>query len=355
MEGFDLSKKRIIEYQNLSLSRVISCLICWIVAIINIVVFGIESGRHIPYGSVINFEGPSYFFISGLFPLLIGLIMGISFIFSYHKGTLSIEGNKYKFTEKRIIKIINTEIERENILSINLANNETGIKYLWLIVFIPYLVITYLFGLLNLNQPFIIGIPVTATVVLISVILTAVVIIILFAFPPWLLQIYAKEGYYEFWFDPLKNKQQVIDGILDIMEIKKAETEIMLSEKKNKPWDVLLIGLAFLIIGIINIISFNPHISMLNLVISWTLITIGTYILITTIKELNPGESEKLFLDDYNKHGDLRINIRGKYYQKYFWIKRPDEKKFGLAYESFEVFWGWVTFFLFLFFIGNII
>lgn len=351
-----MTEENKIGYKNLSLSRVIAFALFLGVAILNIIMFGVETeNRHMEWGSVLSFQGPSYFFLSGLIPFITAIFMGTSFLFSYHKGTIAVQDNKYVFIEKRIPATITTEIKRDSVLSINLANNETGIKFLWLIIFIPWLVITYQFGLLNLNQPVLILFPVVAVIIFISVGLVGAAMIILFAYPPWLLQIYTVEGYHEYWFDPWGEKQRVIDGIIDLMNIKQPETEVVSSDKKNKHWDMLIIGLAFLVVGIVSVATFHPTLAKLNIIISWTMISIGTYIIVTKLRELNPGQSDSKITEDIKSDGDLRINIRGKYYQKYFWIKKPQEKKYGMAHQSFESFWGWESLFLFLWLTGTTI
>lgn len=346
-----MSDKSELKFTSFSWKRLICAMIYAAIGFITLIIFYPLSGRYVPTGSVMTFEGPSYFVPTGLIPLLVGIGLIVYSILSYFKGNISKDDKQITISEKRYFKLIETKIEKEKILKMNLTNNEIGIKYIWLFLFIPYLIINYYYMILNFNQPFIIGfVNITGIVILISIIISAFGLIILFAFPQWLMEIYTNEGKYELWFEPYKHGREVINNIARTLEIIKGNTneKIEIDPFKNFSLKNVLLSSFFLAYGIFNVVSFMTTLAIFQTIICHILIIMGVYLLSKELRNL-PIPSEN------SDEDQIKYKIQSKYYQKYYCVRKIDEKKIKYMHDDFDVFWAVCAGIIFIFTPFNII
>jgi len=340
-----MNKENKIEFISFSWKRFLASLIFLAVAILNIVIFGVSLGRHIPTGSVFTFEGPSYFFTSGLVPFLVGIFLLFYCILSYFKGSVKKDEGSVIFSEKRFKRLAETKIDNDKIIRMHLTNNEIAIKYLWLFLLVPYLIINYYYMIVNFNQPFLVDpVNTTALVILISIVLSAVGMVILFAFPQWLLTIYTEEGKYEIWFEPFPHGRDTIKNIALVMGISENEREEIIEIKplKNLSLRNIILAITFLAYGIFNVVSFMTTLAIFQTIIVYPLIFMGVYLFSKELRKLSlPSERDI--------KENLRYNIQSKYYQEYFYMKKCDIREVKYQHNDFEVFWGICTGFIFIF------
>ncbi len=331
-------KENSLEFISFSWKRFIAAILLLAVAVVNILIFGITQGRYVPTGSIMTFEGPSYFFASGLVPLIVGFLLLLYCLLSYFQGNISSDLTSLVLKEKRFKRTIETKLEKEKINRIELTNNEIGVKYLWLFLFVPYLIVNYYYMVLNFNQPFVVGlVNLTAVVILISIILSAIALAILFAFPQWYLKIYTTEGKYELWFEPYKFRAsralvKQISIALGIIEGKNEE-EIKVKTLKTLSYGNLGLSAIFLGYGLFNIVAFMSTAAIYQTFLAYVLVIIGGFLLSTEIRQLPiPQEGDK-----------VRYSIASKYYQQDIYARKVQQKSLMFLHIKFEVFWGLTT------------
>ena len=324
------------EFTSFSRKRFLIMAILLIVVVINYLVFGVELGRHIPTGSIFSFEGPSYFFTSGLVPALVGIFLLLYCIFSYFKGTIIDDGNTISLSEKRYHKKYNTKLEKSKIERMYLTNNEVGIKYLWIFLFVPYIIINYYYMMVNFLQPFIVGIVnITAVPILISIILSTVAFVILYAFPQWYLRIYTDEGVFELWFEPRRKDIEQIAKKLGIITREREET-IDIKPLKNLNTRNVIFATMFLAYGIFNVVMYMTTLAIFQTFVCYFLVIMGVYLLSGELKRL-PLPAEGISTEN------ARFNLKSRYYQQYLYIKKTEKSEVAYNHIDFEVFWGICT------------
>ncbi|MHA1488244.1 MAG: hypothetical protein ACTSRI_01155 [Promethearchaeota archaeon] len=339
------NENELISWVSFSWKRFICAIMLLGIGIFDLIIFSPLSGRYVPTGSVMTFEGPSYFISTGLLPFTIGIGLILYSLLSYFKGKITKEADSIVIKEKRYFKKVETRINHSQILSLNLTNNEIGIKYLWLFIFIPYNIINFYYMVLNFNQPFIVGlINLTAIVILISIIISSICLTILFGFPEWLLEIYTDEGKFELWFEPFRNGREMIEKIAKTLGI------IEGTEKENhliKPIENIskrnfFLAFFFLGYGLFNVVSFMTTLAIFQTIICHVLLIMGAYLLSKEIRKLP-------FPLDLDNKNNIRYNIQSKYYQRYFFLKECSIREKKYLHYDFEVFWAACSGIIFLF------
>ncbi|MHA1723924.1 MAG: hypothetical protein ACTSXH_03670 [Promethearchaeota archaeon] len=325
-----------IEFTSFSWKRLIAAIFLLSVGIMDFIIFQPLYGRHVPTGSIMTFEGPSYFVSAGLIPFIVGIGLMIYVILSYFKGKIIHTRETFTLIENRYFMKDKTVIKKEDILLMRLTNNEIGIKYLWLFLFVPYLIYNYYYMILNFNQPFIMGlVNITALFTLISMIVSLLALIILFGFPQWFLEIYTSDGRFESWFEPFKERRKKIEALTSIFDA--------LSNEKNSTFETsplktfnkfnLFCSLFFLFNGGLNVVLFMTTFAVHQTLVSHFLIILGAYLL---SKELRKTP----FPHKFNKpQKESAYIIKSHYYQTFIFTNKGLDYQPQRTLEWFEVFW----------------
>jgi len=326
--------KNQIKFTSFSRTRLLAALLLIIVVIINYIIFGVDFGRHIPTGSIMTFEGPSYFYTSGLLPIIVSICLILYCILSYFKGSIGNESNYLVLSEKRFIKTLDTKIEREKIVRMYLTNNEVGIKYLWLFLFVPYLIINYYYMMVNFQQPFLVDpINITAITIFISIIFSASSLVLLYAFPQWYLRIYTDTGKYELWFEPSRRKIELIAKTLGIIKGEREEL-VKIHSLKNLSKRNVLLATTFLGYGIFNVIVYTTTLAIFQTIVCYFLVIIGIYLLSGEFRKLPLPSSEP------SKENGIRYILKSKYYQQFYYVKKSKKTDIVYQHMDFEIFWA---------------
>ena len=339
------SSDKIIKFVSFQWKRFIAAQFFLAVSLLNIIFFGISSGRHIPTGSIMTFEGPSYFLASGLIPTLIAIGLILYCVFSYFHGEISRANEKLSISEKRFKWQSQIKLNFNQISRIELSNNRVAIKYLWLFILVPYLVVNYYYMILNFNQPFVDGfINLTALILLLSILLSSIGLVILFNFPQWLLEIYTSEGRYELWFEPFRNGRRIIEDIASslIPTDTNMPQKIKIKSVKNLSSKNLFISLVFFGYGIINVVFFMTPFAFFHTLIVYPLMIIGIYLLSKELRKLPlPKELEA--------KDHIQYALESRYYRKYFYLRHIEERSIQFSHPKFDLFWALNILILFVF------
>lgn len=323
------------EFTSFSWKRLIASILFLSVGTLDLFIFQPFYGRHVPTGSIMTFQGPSYFVSAGLIPLLLGIGLLIYVILSYFNGEVIQDNGNITIIEKRWFIQDKTELKIKEISLIQLTNNEIGVKYLWLFLIIPYLIFNFYYMILNFNQPFITSLfNLTAVITLISIIGSFLGLIILFVFPQWYLEIYTYEGKYELWFEPFRDGRKKINEIVFSLNNSKNRQvpvdEILITNSMNRI--NLLIAIFFLSYGIFSITTFMTIIAVHQTLISHFLVIMGFYLLSREIRKTPLSE-----VNDINERE--QYNIKSSYYQTFLLFKSDYAHQVRRTLEGFEVFW----------------
>ena len=101
----NLSTNKLVLFKELlPIAHLISISILIVLGIGTLLTFGTDIGRYVPTGSVLGFQGPSYFYVSGLFAFLISISWIIYILFNCKKLTLeSLNEKKLVVKERKIL------------------------------------------------------------------------------------------------------------------------------------------------------------------------------------------------------------------------------------------------------------
>lgn len=198
----------VIKFFSLSITRLIAAIILILTGFISFNIFGLDVGHEVKYGSAVVLGGPSWFYVTGLPVLGIGITLLLYFFLSPFHGTFSKSKNFFFFYEIRPGFPWLTEIVRDDIEAIRYQNNHLGPKLGWLVFFMPFIVLQLmtaipLFGAERAAPEY--------TLSWIFVIISILEVISLFFLvltPQNYFEIATKDRLYEMWFSPLKFRKQ---------------------------------------------------------------------------------------------------------------------------------------------------
>jgi hypothetical protein len=129
-----------VKFNSVALTRFIAALLLIIAGIVSLLVFGMDVGHEVPYGSAVVLGGPSFFYVTGLPAIGIGFGLILYFFLSPFRGTFSQSKNFYFFYEVRPFCPWLTEIPKKDIEAIRYQNNHIGPKLGWIMLILPFIV-----------------------------------------------------------------------------------------------------------------------------------------------------------------------------------------------------------------------
>ena len=192
-----------LKFYSIAITRLIAALLLLIAGIISFSIFGSDVGHEIKYGSAVVLGGPSFFYVTGLPALGIGLGLILYFFLSPFRGTFSQSENFYFFYEVRPFCPWLTEIPKKDIEALRYQNNHLGPKYGWIMLFLPFIVMQLMTAipLLMIRRA---GPDYTLSWTFITIsILEIIALILLVMFQQNYFEIATSSHLYEMWFSPL--------------------------------------------------------------------------------------------------------------------------------------------------------
>jgi hypothetical protein len=197
-----------IRFTSYAITRLIAAIILILIGLSSYITFGIDVGHEVELGSAVVLGGPSFFYLTGLPMLVIGLSVLLYFMLSIFRGTFSKSKNFYFFYEIRPGFPWLTEVPEKDIDAIRYQNDHLGPKLIWIVIFIPFIVLQLMTGIPlffveKAGPQFVLS----WSFVLYSL-LEIIVLLILVIFQQNYFEIVTKERLYEMWFSPIKLRNQ---------------------------------------------------------------------------------------------------------------------------------------------------
>lgn len=134
-------------------SRFIPGLLLLAVGIAGIIYYGVEVGVLNREGTWMFLGGLSLFYPVSMLPLLYGAAILVVCAFSFAKIKFTRRDGVLCIDELRFPRAMSTEIPLQDIQVASLSNTRTGIKYLWILLFIIPVVFLYIDGISFLVNP----------------------------------------------------------------------------------------------------------------------------------------------------------------------------------------------------------
>ncbi|MBD3352840.1 MAG: hypothetical protein GF364_15250 [Candidatus Lokiarchaeota archaeon] len=170
-----------------------------LISLVNLLVFGIEEGRYVELGAVFGFQGVSWWYAIGLFPLIAGVLLLTFSIFTYTRIKFDIDLKKeaIKITEHTLIRNETQEVSFKRLTGISYSNRPTATRMVWILLIVPYILYNFEHGWGNLFLPQLSGFPIAAFMILGSTILMFIILIVFVIFNPIKIWLYTDDGKYE--------------------------------------------------------------------------------------------------------------------------------------------------------------
>ncbi|MFX0009844.1 MAG: hypothetical protein ACFE9R_05985 [Candidatus Hermodarchaeota archaeon] len=288
-----------INFSSPALTRLIAAILLISSGIISYVIFGDDVGHEIRLGSAIFLGGPSWFYVTGLPMLIIGLSLLIYFFLSQFGGIFSKSKSFFFFYELRPGFPWLTEIPKKDIEVVRYQNNHLGPKLAWIILFIPFIVLQLmtaipLFHAERANPDFVLS----WTFLILSILdISALSILILF--PQNYFEIATKDKLYEMWFSPIKFRQsqfkedfsEFLECAPNLRDIEVETNNKLFSEVSSSNFQLfnLIFGLFLILMAIIML----TQMALFGPLVWWIALMYGIMLLV-----------KSLFYDFSKKGGD---------------------------------------------------
>jgi len=208
-----------IKFTSLSIIRLIAAGLLIQIGLFSLLIFGLDVGHEVRYGSAVVLGGPSFFYVSGLPALGIGLSLLLYFLLSPFRGTFSQSENFYFFYELRPGFPWLTEIPKKDIEGVRYQNNHLGPKLAWVILLMPFIVLQLmtaipLFEAERAAPEYVLSITFTITSII-----EIIVLLILVMLPQNFFEIATEQRLYEMWFSPvrLRNQPEITKDIANVL------------------------------------------------------------------------------------------------------------------------------------------
>ena len=197
-----------INFFSFNITRLIAALFLIIAGIISLIIFGLDVGHDVKYGSAVVLGGPSWFYVTGLPALGIGFALLLYFLLSPFKGTFSQSKNFFFFYEKRPGFSWLTEIPKKDVEAVRYQNNHLGPKLGWIMILLPFIVMQLmtaipLFFAERAGPKYVLS-----WIFVIITILEIASLAFLVLIPQHYFEIAKRTHLYEMWFSPFKIKNQ---------------------------------------------------------------------------------------------------------------------------------------------------
>ncbi|MBN2153338.1 MAG: hypothetical protein JW839_17930 [Candidatus Lokiarchaeota archaeon] len=134
-------------------SRLIAGLLLFAMGVFFLVEYGVEFGGYNDVGNWFFLGGFSMFFPTGAFPLLVGAILLVISAFTYMKLNITRTPDHLVIDEMRFPRSMSVKIPLQDIQAMRLTNGRTGMRFLWVILFIIPVYFLYVDGFSFILNP----------------------------------------------------------------------------------------------------------------------------------------------------------------------------------------------------------
>ncbi|MHA1489353.1 MAG: hypothetical protein ACTSRI_06830 [Promethearchaeota archaeon] len=348
------SIKKIVKFNSIAITRLIAAGLLIAVGLITLIIFGTDIGHEVQFGSAVFLGGPSFFYVSGLPALGIGIGLLLYFFLSIFKGTFSQSENFYFFYEARPLFNWLTEIPKKDIEAVRFQNNHLGPKLAWIIVLIPFIVLQLMTGIQLFTVEKAAPLHVLSWTFTVISIVEIFVLIVLIIFPQNYYEIATEKMLYEMWLSPYKSKKtsKITEEIRDFLncgieseflnknekeELKNANRSIF-SDVSNTHFQLFnsIFGVFLIISGIIistQMVLFGP-------LFWWVALIYGIILLIKAFSyDFSQQNADKFYYDQENKIFKFQRKFRYKFhYITAYNIESLKVRKWFRKLDFFDIF-----------------
>ncbi len=347
---FEVNEKpeKSIRFYSFAFSRLIASLLFLILGFVDLFILtGGLSHHSAPFGQAIVLGGPSYFYTVGLFPSLFGIGLFLYVMISSFRGVFSNSKNNLYFHEFRPTSPWTTKILKKDIEALRYQNNHLGPKLIWVVLLMPFIVLSFIEGFYLINMSAIPRLenPIQGILLIFSAIMECFALFFLVLTPQHYFEIATKDDLYEMWFEPEKSKirlkeiDPITEDISEVFECSMKKEEISEFMKSNqistthRSYTNLILGIFFIATSVV---MWNFFI-LFGTLYWWFSIIFGSILVIRAISQ-----------DFSNVNGDLIecndsdkiLKFQRKFRYKFFKIRtyKPTELKLAKQFRKLDFF-----------------
>lgn len=335
-----------IKFTSFAFTRLAAAILLIVAGMLSLLVFGIDIGHEVPYGSAVFLGGPSWFYVTGLPALGFGLGLLLYCFLSLFRGTFSHSKNFYFFYELRPGFPWLTEVPKKDIEAIRYQNNYLGPKLTWIPAFLPFIVMQLmtaipLFGAERAAPEYVLS-----WVFVIISIIEIVALLILVCFQQNYFEIATESRVYEMWFSPIKLKKLSLfkDNFSEFLE---CDVDVRGGEKPNigtfedlenthlqtfnLEFGLILVLLS--LIMLINMVFFGQ-------LVWWLALIYGSILLLKAFShDFSDKNGDVFFYSDKSKEFSFRRIFQYKFhYMTAKNVKDISTKKWFRKLDAFDIF-----------------
>lgn len=341
-----------IKFTSLSITRLVASGLLIQIGLFSLLIFGLDVGHEVRYGSAVVLGGPSFFYVSGLPALGIGLSLLLYFLLSPFRGNFAQSENFYFFYELRPGFPWLTEIPKKDIEGIRYQNNHLGPKLAWVILLMPFIVLQLmtaipLFEAERAAPEYVLSITFTITSII-----EIIVLLILVMLPQNYFELATEQRLYEMWFSPirLRNQAEITKDIANVLgcEINervisdnsnsslKAETDLF-SEICNTHFHLLT--LIFGIFLVISAIIMLTQMILFGHIVWWISLIYGFILIIKAVNyDFSKRGGDLFYFNPQNKFFSFKRNFGYKFhYTSAFKVDSVKVKKGFRRLDFFDI------------------
>ncbi|MBA7506430.1 hypothetical protein ES706_05121 [subsurface metagenome] len=347
---FEVNEKpeKSIRFYSFALSRLIGSLLLLIMGFVDLFILtGGLSHHSAPFGQAIVLGGPSYFYTVGLFPSLFGIGLLLYVMISSFRGVFSNSKNNLYFHEFRPTSPWTTKILKKDIEALRYQNNNLGPKLIWVVLLMPFIVLSFIEGFYLINMYAIprLETPIQGILLIFSAIMECFALFFLVLTPQHYFEIATKDDLYEMWFEPEKSKirlkeiDPITEEISEVFECSMKKEEISEFMKSNqistthRSYTNLILGFFFIATSIV---MWNFFI-LFGTLYWWFAIIFGSILVIRAISQDFSDVNGDLI--EYND-SDKILKFQRKFRYKFFKIRtyKPTELKLAKQFRKLDFF-----------------
>ncbi len=347
---FDVNEKpeKSIRFYSFALSRLIASLLLLILGFVDLFILtGGLSHHSAPFGQAIVLGGPSYFYTVGLFPSLFGIGLLLYVMISSFRGVFSNSENNLYFHEFRPTSPWTTKILKKKIEALRYQNNHLGPKLIWVVLLMPFIVLSFIEGFYLVNIFVIPRLenPIQGILLIFSGIMECFALFFLVLTPQHYFEIATKDDLYEMWFEPetakirLKEIDPITEEISEVFECSMKKEEISEFMKINqissthRSYTNLILGFFFIATSVV---MWNFFI-LFGTLYWWFAIIFGSILVIRAIsQDFSDVSGDLIECND----SDKILKFQRKFRYKFFKIRtyKPTELKLAKQFRKLDFF-----------------
>ncbi|NMC04680.1 MAG: hypothetical protein GYA24_05680 [Candidatus Lokiarchaeota archaeon] len=322
MVGLKLSRLPGNVIVSYPITRFLSGVLLVLLGIASLIVFGVEIGGFTLVGHWLFLGGFSMFVPTGMFPLLFGIPILITSAFTFMKLKVTRTETHLVLDEMRFPRAMSTEIPLDQVDAITLSNAKTGLRFLWVLVFIVPITFLYIDAGSFLMNPIAFGSSfLVGGAYAISATVQLACLLMLLLGSHHVIEIVTKDKVYELPFFPINHESLEKARLAFFLEpsvrplpcLEKGPALVQAGDFKRLACGVLLIVLA--------IISRAFHM-WAGETLRFILLIAGIIIVVDALKNDLKFVNKTIDMDILDGDGSVLLSSRGRIYRTEMFFSR---------------------------------